>query len=356
MKLRASRMPLTLACPASLDESDCLKIEGDPSAAHLGTAVHAIMADIVTHGYDSVPDVSVIAAQYGVTDRDEMERLSAYGLKAWRELSAFAPAPTVEEHYEIATPYFTLSGHVDVLSVSSDKAVIIDWKTGWLQSDASDQMRAYAFLVAAHNPIIQEFAAFVVRHRYGYYDVLRFTREELAAWNLRVNEAILNTNIFRPDAHCRFCPRRYNCPAQTAMIRRTVESLGADGVVAPLSLSLYRRATAVKHMVDDYVQALKTHILTFGPIEQDGYELSIITEMHDKIDPLAAWPHMVAAGLTDEHIAKAVRLSKGALLDAVGELAPPRGKGKAKAEFMEKLNDAGCVRKDEVLKFKEKKL
>lgn len=354
IKLRASRMPLFLACPASLNDADCVKIEGDPSAANLGTAVHEIMADIVDHQYDAVPDVSLVAAQYGVNDVDELERLSAYGLRAWRELKEFAPVPVTEGHWEVGTEHFELSGHTDVLSISCNRAVIIDWKTGWLQSDASDQMAAYAYLVASGNLDVQEFTAFVVRHRYSYYDVFRCTRDQLYSWKIRVDEALGNTDTFRPDAHCRFCYRRFNCPAQTAMVRRAVAALGDNEI--PMSIALYRRAQAVKHLVDDYVSVVKTHILTHGPIEDGGYRLDVLTELHDKIDPLAAWPHMIAAGLSDEQIARAVRLSKGALLDAVGELAPPRGKSKAKAEFMERLNDAGCVRKDEVLKFKETRL
>ena len=340
-----------MSCPASgrLPEGHIL-IEGDDGPARLGTAVHEVLAAVVSTG--ELPDGHAVAVKYNA-DPDEVERLVSYGMKAWGELQQYYPGAVVEQHLTDGT---LLSGHADVLSVSGNAAAILDWKSGYLESDASQQMTAYAFLASCTVPdTVTEFMAVVVYLRSRTYRIFRYTVKDLDAWAQNLQDVIDGPELFRPGSHCLYCKRHWDCPARAQMIRQTIAELGGDGE-QEITVDLYRRARAAQAMAEEFKELVKEHILIHGPIESDGARLEIKTESRDKIDPLAAWPYFTKYGLTQQEIAEAVRVSKTELLSQVGNHAPARGKGAFKAQFMEELNEAGCVEKSEIQKLVEVRL
>lgn len=351
MYLRASQMPLLFACPASAYH-DGPRIDGDTSAARLGTAVHKIMQWIVDNASGDVPDVTAVAEEFGV-DPAEVAMLSRYGLKAWAELEQYAVAPETEVAMRRVGYDFVMTGHADVLGLGPDSITIIDWKSGRGESSAREQMLAYLWLAQGTNTA-STYTAFVVQLRQQYYDVVHRTASDLEMYEHRVSEALGRHDTFSPGDHCTFCPRRYDCPARTALVRSAIHDLEV-GAAQP-TMEMYTRVQAVARMVEEFRERLREHIAINGPITGDGAVLTLATETREEIDARAAWPHLIEAGLTDDEIAGAVKITKSAMLDAVAGKAEARGKGKAKAQFMDLLRDAGAVHTTEFQKLKTEKI
>lgn len=349
--IRASSLPTIFACPASIHGDQVIDVQEDTGPARLGTAVHAVMANVLQGAEENA---SEIAGRYGVEPSD-VEHLVDYGKKAWEELRAYCGELSVETELDEAaiTGTGVLRGHADFYSVHNGSIVIGDWKSGRVETDARQQMAGYAYLVSQLHPDIPEVVAFVIFLRHKYYQVYRFTRTELLQWRQQLLDVLSRDNEYHPGDACLYCKRRYDCPARHNMIRAAITELGDEGAV--LSASLYRRAQMVAQIVEDFKSRMKEYILINGPVTDETGTVEVVTESRDDIDAQIAWPHMISAGLTQEEIGGSIKIRKTELLNAIASHAPARGKSAAKAAFMEALNDAGAVKKIEIQKLKESK-
>lgn len=353
MNLRCSQLPTFLACNQSAVHAPGevrVEPEGD-GTAELGTAVHAVMAEVVEKGLDEIPEIAPFATKYDV-DVDELERLAVYGMRAWRELRQYFASPAVE----VQLGDEELSGHADVLERGEERIVGLDWKSGYVERHHEPQVKGYAALSMDGAGVPVTF--FIVYLRLGFFETYTWTAGELAVFRSDIAEAAFSPDpVFHPGEQCTFCPRRFTCPGRMAMVRRTALEVTDEEyqVLSPdRLLDLHRRVKAVAKSIDDWDRWIREYIRINGSIQIDGRVLGFVEENRDTIDPITAWP-VLSATFTDEEIAGFITIGKSKMLDAAGEKAPPRGKGKYQAALMQQLEDIGAVTKKTIQKLMEKK-
>ncbi|HRU09759.1 MAG TPA: PD-(D/E)XK nuclease family protein [Thermoanaerobaculia bacterium] len=368
MKLRCSSLPLAFRCPGSLRQDPGeLRIEIAHEAGALGSAVHAVLAEMVLNQNGEYPDVRLFALKYGV-DADDLGRLVSYGSHAWRAVRDYYPNPSTEEHLAYETPSFALSGHLDVVALGSDWANFLDWKSGYKQPDYYAQLMGYATLLVASHPSVRQVKASIVWLRDWSQETVLITADDVLAWEDELTARIVRWDgRYTAGDHCQYCPRFATCPARQALVRSAITELredvpavleaAPDGIIRPLFAALYtsgklQLAKQILKRIDDLIrQDIAVHgALPLG----NGRELALVGEPRDTIQPLPAWP-ILSGYLTQEELAGCVKIGKTALLDAIGDKAPKGKKAKTKDQVMAELKAAEAVTTETTYKLRERK-
>src|SRR6185295_4904936 len=120
-----------------------------------------------------------------------------------------------------------LSGHPDLVSIDASTAHVLDWKTGWIEPRAKHQLMAYGAIIAANYPKVDTVVGCVALLRQGVIDwgepPYLWSRGELLDWAQTVPQTF-GLEVYAPSLHtCRFCPRRYECPARTRLLRSAMD-------------------------------------------------------------------------------------------------------------------------------------
>jgi hypothetical protein len=370
MKLRCSSLPLAFACPGSIRHAEGeVLIEIANEAAPLGSAVHEVLAEAIRKPSAEHLDVRPVALKHGV-DADDLERLTAYGLHAWRALQQFYPDPVMEQPLVYETPAFRLTGHPDLLSVGPDWANVADWKTGYKQADHFHQLMGYAALCFAAYPQIVHVNATTVWLRDWSRETIRITVEDLLQWEEVLTARVVHwSGTYTAGPHCQFCPRFAACPARQALVRSAIAEATGEGLgtlmhadypvdLRPAFAAFYTsgKLQLAKQLLDRLDSLIRAELLASGPLDLgNGRELAMVPDPRDTIDPQKAWP-VISRILTDEEIAPCLRIGKTALLDTVAAKAPRGHKGKAKTALMEELKVAEAVSTKTHHKLTERKI
>ena len=136
---------------------------------------------------------------------------------------------------------------------------------------------------------------------------------------------------------------------------------GNSNLSDPAKLAeMYGQVKVLQQIIEAYDTALKTAVEEKGSLMlPDGRELKFVHEDREEIDvekcvePLGKWfGDKLFKSLCDSG---ALTISKGKLLDAVGEIAAKGRKGKDKAACMEDLREAGAVKTKTIRKLSAKK-
>lgn len=368
--IRASSLPRIMACPASLHAPE-IAIDTSGDVADLGSAVHAVLAEVIGGGLEGMPDLSFFARRFDV-EYDDLEFLSWRGLAIW---NAFKPllkpdSVGVEQHME--TPlnaHYMLSGHLDVCAelagADTRTLVVIDWKTGFIERDYKAQLMGYALLA---DRVLADSNAGAVKivtawPRTGTWDVLDIGPKDILDFLLRVLEILSEPSAtFAPnDDHCVYCPRSHECPARDRFIQSAVHALLPHEYSETSSLTpreelavFYDQAQSLKRALKNYTDAVKASIRKDGPLPlPDGRTVTIQAQARDAIHfsveclaTVAPFLEIAPADVDAFILAigrDAVTVAKKPLLDAVSANAPQGGKGIAIREAMTALLDAGCV-------------
>lgn len=370
--IRASSLPRIMACPASMQVPEIVISTSSP-VADMGTAVHAVMADIITQRLDSVPDLESYITRYDV-DRDELRFLAWRGFNIWTQFRDRLEPESVkceEEHtWDVSfRDRVRLSGHIDVYAkmTDSDTIVVIDWKSGYNERNYVDQLMGYAYLIwPCFPPPVTCSESFKIKiitawMRSGKWDVLDVSSKDLDTFEKRLRGALLNTErAYSPnDEHCVYCPRALECPARAQLIQSAAHSLTlmGDGDTTALTdrqklAMVYDQSKMLERALELYGTALRTTIQDNGPLElSDGRVLTLQSNTRDTIHFEDATVSVLteylgvssALGVMEELGPGAVTVKKKALLDAVSKIAPRGSKSDAKKRVLEDLNSAGCV-------------
>ena len=346
--IRASALPIIAYCPKVLSVAE--QISEIYEIANAGRAVHKVCEEIVKNG-DRPEDLKPYAEQYGC-DIDFLGRATWYALQYWREYGNAYPDPYVEYSLQAAFGRFILTGHVDVLSIVDNEAHLLDWKSGYrTEVDVEPQMKGYAYL-AASKWNVKKVIATVVWLQDQTFQSWTWTAEELGRWAIDLSNQIISSDRHVVGEHCRYCPAFFNCPAQKAIIRTTVEdllSLDEKAEIEPSRIArLYPAVERVARLCETFRRLARQMVEKVGNIPiDDENELTIVSLQREKIEPLKAWG-IISEKLDDETLAKCVSINKGALLRAVADNAPRGQKGKERSELMEKLRSAGAIEVEEV--------
>lgn len=366
MQLRCSALPLAFKCAGSLRaEPGEVLIEIAHEGGALGSAVHAVLAEMVLNQNGEYPDVRPFALKYGV-GADDLGRLVSYGSHAWRAVRDYYPIPSAEEHLAYETPSFALSGHLDVVALGSNWANFLDWKSGYKQPDYYAQLMGYATLLVATYPSVRTVKASIVWLRDWSQETVLITADDVLAWEDELYVRVVQWDgKYSAGEHCQFCPRFAACPARQALVRSALLEVepslagqAADrAVVMPRIVELYRtgKLHLAKQILDRVEAIIRQDIQVNGPLSLgNGRELALVPEPRDMIEPLKAWP-ILSGYLSQEELAGCVKIGKTAMLDAIGDKAPKGRKAKAKEQVMAELTAAEAVKKETIYKLRERK-
>jgi len=370
LELRASAMPLAFLCPGSARPAT-VAINEDSGPARLGTAVHEArrpLAEVGSVPWDKIPE---IAARHAVSV-DDVRMLCAMAGKLWPSITASFPEAMTEVPLEARFigrngQTIHLTGHADLLSVRGTVARLGDWKSGRLDADHAQQMRAYAALALLENTELTEVTVTVIWIRDGEIENYTMRADELSSWTRELIERVAEWDgTFRPGKHCPRCKRSHECEAATAMARRDVAVIADRAIVAQAEadlvmmapaeiVALHRKAELVKHFAYRVSDAIKAHVVAHGDIVADGVRLTVDRVEKRELDPVTAWSVLEAAGFADGDFADCMTLGISKVEKRIAEKAGRGGGAAAVREIAKKLDDAGAVVRKEMHFLKEKR-
>lgn len=369
--IRPSARPRARLCPSSIIPPGFI-FEHPNDVRDMGHAVHESIAEYV-EGRE--PDDRAISAKYDV-EQTELKMLAALGQDAYDSIRPVLPD---EIHAEVRLSGPMGDGTADVFGQypNNGQVVIVDWKSGHVESDAYEQLLAYAH-AAVHmfNPQVPEGQplAKIVPVDLRYRQMLPYDvwPEDLAGLEFRDAEIQKQAGkVYGPGDACVFCPRRYECEARVQYIRASAKQL-MDVGDSPTTISdkevgsLYIAAKAVESAAKDARAIIKSLVDERGPIATcNGKELAFKEGEKKTISAKEAWPVLQRHGFSDEDISNVLSVSKGAVEAITGdkydqELAAgnvgPRQKGKVKSAMIVALQDGGAITSTPTRTMRERKI
>lgn len=382
--IRCSSLDSLFACTPSVigNETDPphVRIDSSGEAAEGGNVLHELLASYIrTGGYD----IKGVCQRRGYTDEEQVAELIVPGVRAWNEVKRFFPTPAVErkvtsDPLTTATGEYQLTGTADVLSpIGTTNAVFLDWKSGYIDDGYHQQMHGYAYCIwcILGKPEKTEIAGVVVFLRHRYHRVVKYTADDLKAWEHNLTHNVLaSLNRYRPGRQCAHCPLYATCPARQEIVCATINSMlapqedadsenpyahfiqKATALLAGLTPEnknlpevgqmvdeLIARARLAQKAVDDVRGLIRSAVERVGPIPlEGGLSLALRPQEVRTLDPAKAFK-IARQHMPDADILKATKISLPQLLAAkAGQFA--RGeKTKAKIQLEEELREAGAV-------------
>ena len=394
-KFWPSKMDMTEKCPASYTADADLEMEIDKVhfAANIGRAVHSIAERVVRGEIDEITShlAKSEAIKFGVEDHfEDVELLSSnafsawHGTDSWGGIKAYFINPTAETYgkfeHRVQNPYtkvmhdISISGYMDVSEVISAEEVeeatvknwglTLDWKSGRKGDDSSyrAQMLAYATLLCAKNPKLEQVTTMICWLRDKKFSMTTFSRDEIREWfkNFIRRSAFWNGTSYSPGDHCAWCKRYYECPARAKMINAAVTSLVGiqerDSMVINESGELvdpdklyeaFKQAKSLEKLIATFLEDLKMETEKRGSIgvpsvgENRGFGYKT-RRGNASFDSMKAWP-ILQDHFTDDELANIVNIGKGKLKSAADDKAPKGKKAELFRTIMNDLDVGGAV-------------
>lgn len=368
--LTASALARIEACPSSYNLPQFGHLS---EASKSGVALHKFMEDCCTMGssmaLENVPPEYLEACQILA-----LEDLPVFKPGAFAAEVAFAFDLTTYSCRElgrgIGREYIEHGAHptndvcmsADVVGVTDNDVVVIDWKTGWTAVEPSSlQLRALgmaaltAYGKARAHILIYRLRDGEVSHLSGVLDAMDagVVMEEIA----HIERTAINagTSQLVTGTQCKFCPALPGCPAQAALVNALSleggSALTAADVAATLTVDKVRRAWAVFKAAEYAVERGKEACKLFAattPCELDnGKVLGPVETEKESVD--AGVVHKLLAKDYGVEVADSVvemAVTKTDLNAALKAQAVARGTPYApmKEAFYDKIRDAGGSR------------
>jgi hypothetical protein len=250
-----------------------------------------------------------------------------------------------------------LTGHVDAISIKGNVARILDFKTGRLASDYSQQALGYCALVLLTYPELIEATCAVLWVRDQEIEQYTMRRADVEPWLARLRTEVVNWNgVYRPGNHCDHCPRRYVCPARNAMMRADlailldtdVDQLGAESSLATAEpdrvLEVTERLARFEKMNARWRAALREHVERHGDIVGASHRLTLQQSEKRRLDVINTFPVLEAAGFDAEDFAQVIEISASKAEQVVAKRAEKRKGAAAVRELQAQLEAADAVK------------
>lgn len=369
---RCSQLPTIWVCPESGNPQPgeiVLNLSSDP--AECGNVAHRWMAGYVK-GVEL--DQVQLANEHGV-DADELRMLCAQGVKAWKELRAKAGIDHALGEVEFAGSAtlgdsgITIRGTLDYLQPVERRALIVDYKSGRVDSDFTHQMSGYGRLaVEEYGDEIDGVTIIVVWLRSGEWDITHMDVAQIRSWEEEfIRRARNGRGNFNPGSHCEYCPRSAACPGRREMVRATIADLTVKGVpeiawtpetrneMGPAIGEMYGRMKMVEGIAEQFRAAVKADVIEHGPLPIGGGRQLAISEVNKrKLSPTFARP-VLAKWLTPEEIDAETTISASGV-EAAAVAKAPKGQGAAtKRAMAAALEEAGAISINTILQLREGK-
>jgi hypothetical protein len=245
----------------------------------------------------------------------------------------------------------SLTGHIDIGSIVHPRVHVLDFKTGILDADHDDQLKAYCLLMMRKFGLALAYGC-VVRVREKIVDGVEYTRDELEAWWLKAQGDLVRDSQYTVGRHCQYCPRAYECPARASLLRTSVQAILADdwgqNIQDPARkqeamATLFQQAKMVEKLCEQATDLIRVEVQINGPIPiGNGQEIHIRQEERKTIDPALGRPILLEV-LTQAQLDKCTKISKGDVEKEISANAPRGKKKHAIAGAMERLKTAGAI-------------
>ncbi len=355
---RSSKMDLLTQCPAAQQEP-AVKMLHDDSDAALGSAVHGVLFGlpdkpgwIETDPADEM--IALCAASFCVPE-PEITPLAWQAWKRWLAVRDYFPDPTCEvEMVSVLPDGSTLTGHADVLSLTKGPR-ILDLKTGFLDSDHDEQLRAYAWLALQEHRDADQCYTMVLRVREGTTDGRAYERGELDAWAKRLVQRLAQKDAYHPGRWCGYCPRAHECPARTALMQQVRGDLAdvIDGELTPQDRpgAFWQNALVGAKMLEQLAGQIRDQaraaVVAAGGVlpAEPGWELQLNEVVQRKIAFDRGWELLSKRGLCTPEVRAAMTIPRDEVEAAVKATAGRGMKGRAVSELLDALDDAGAIRR-----------
>ena len=251
-----------LACPGSVQLVRRAPPQVENAYMAAGTALHEAIADILS-------DKPVDRDQF---DADELAKLD-FAVEFVDELEREEPGKVLEYDVEARVKWDEVPGAfgtVDFIGRLGDTAIVLDWKFGdgvMVSAQDNPQLMFYALAALRSNHWAFEGATFVELIIVQPMEVRRWVTDvqRLLDFEADLRSALRASELDAPPlkvgSHCRFCPAKPICPAQTGEIDRLVktrlEALNDADLGRALELAdmLESFATAARQLVQQKLEA-----------------------------------------------------------------------------------------------------
>lgn len=381
-RLRCSNLDrLDSCCPSILAKGPTvIRVAVDNEAAALGKAVHEMAARYVEKGSYNAAEA---CQHHGVPHHRENEAhmLMAYACRTYdRELERFFPQPQIEASVEgpvlkVTGKEYQISGTIDLCSpTSAERAMFLDWKSGYIDDSYQHQMRGYAYLLwhFMGRPAGVTITGVVVFLRHRYFRVLKYTSKILADWERNLTRNVLGTpDKYAPGKHCVYCDLFASCAARRVVVvgaiddimglsagkdktskwlSRGREILGqltkenkAEPIVGEVLDDMVFRIRICQQAVDNAKQTIREAIERVGPIPTGpGHALALQPVEIPQLDPTKSM-NVLRNHLSDSQICQAMKLSLPKVLTQY-LAGQQRGKGReAREKLIKRLEDVGAI-------------
>ena len=382
IKIRCSQLGSLFACPPSvlLSGPDVIRVAGGQfaEAALLGSVCHEAAALCVKgEGYD----LEEIAERTGLSEKlaEQVPMLMSYVTKAWEELEQYFPEPQYEASvkgpiWEVGDQEYQLTGTIDLCSpCGDDRAIFLDWKSGYLDDGFHQQMAGYAFLLWEFmgRPDSINITGVVVFLRHRYHRVIKYTGDALRLWEHDLLHNVLTSDSYTPSSNCRFCGLYALCAARKAIVVSTIDDIMGTSTEKPDAEGWLERAKAaltqltehskleegvgevvhdmlfrirlLQQVIDNGKGLLRETIARVGPIPTgEGKALALNRVEKRKLDPLKAMV-VLRNHLSDTQIAGVSTVSLPKALKSHSDQFIGGKKKEAREELLARLEEAGAI-------------
>ena len=363
---RASGMDLEMICAES-SRIDGVRVSEPNETANEGTCLHEIMACRLSLDRVDEQAETLIAEQYGL-ELTDIGWMAGVAWKLWNEGDLACGLQALQTYFldkEVEAPLsarlsdeFKISCTADLLS--RKQLIALDWKFGHKDRPNFHQAASecYALMQGAGEITADRPIMFItVWARLGRYEIMQFTRADLDRWAETVLRNWKNgKGVFRPGEHCSYCSRQETCPGRAAQLESAVTALAPvitmaiEGQEIHLPMpheQLYAVDQTAKRIIaacEVIRKTVNSRIWAEGAVDLGGGRAWGFVEQNApaEISPLKAWP-ILQRYLKDEHIAKAMRLSKPKLLAAVRAYAPAGQKKILADALVSDLESVGAI-------------
>ena len=360
LHVRASALPLAVQCVASQRDDWAYGrslITERPAGpeARLGSAVHECLR-LHVEGLDY--DAQAIARRWDV-DAAEVRQLAAKGRRCWEAMRPYFGDPScylteAPQLWEDKEARILLTGHVDLLSyLPGDIATLADWKTGQVEPDAIDQLRAYAWLVLQDTPDVSEVWAWLVLVREGEAVRWVWTRAELADWWQGFAARLRGPITFTPGGHCAYCRRQATCEARIgwlrcskALVTTTVGAL-EFGLSAPTLAELVPLLEGIKALevfCENARSVIKGTLEANGGVVRHGEREMRLREVETRRLDYAAGAQVLAQWLPPERLPEVLSVNKSKCEEIIHATSPRGHRQSNVKEFLAQLESVGAIK------------
>lgn len=356
---RCSSLPRIWLCPASGHvPDDYIQTKGSGPLSEMGSAVHAVTADVVRRGLKAIPELDPYIGEYGIKDAEELNWLSWNTCGLWWEIKDALTVIAVEESFdELFAPGIRLRGTGDVVAKSRHFLVVVDWKSGYRQDDPRHQLRGYLWSFMQRFPEIHEAKIIVGWSRTRELETFNVRRSELEEWAEEMRERFAQDHFNPGEYQCMYCQRKRGCPAYKQYINESAKALlpamRPDSELTPQQVvDLWPQRCLLSKALKEYDSAVKMLLIDQGEMPlPDGYVLSYPEKETESLDFAAGYKTIAKQlGLEPgqnkliETLGANVTVTKTNYLNMIQDRTQ-KGKTKkaAKEEAWEKLREAGAV-------------